>query len=56
MNSDLAKMTFRKNGIEHSPIKIFQVNGNTIIAIYKGSLSPFDILIKYRQLPAQRSF
>jgi len=49
MSIDLPKMTFRKEGIEQNPIKKFQVNDNTIIAVYKGSLSPFDILIKYRQ-------
>lgn len=47
--SDLPKMSFRKKGFEHIPIKVFQVNDNTILAVYKGSLSPFDILIKYRQ-------
>jgi len=49
MSLDLPKMIFRKGGIEHNPIKSFQVNDNVIIAVYKGSLSPFDILIKYRQ-------
>lgn len=47
--SKLPKMSFRKDGIEHIPVKMFQVNDNTIIAVYKGSLSPLDILIKYRQ-------
>jgi len=46
---ELPKMNFRKKGIEQVPIKAFQINESTIIAIYKGSLSPFDILIKYRQ-------
>jgi len=31
------------------PIKYFQVNDSTILAIYPGSLSKLDILIKYRQ-------
>lgn len=43
------KMSFNKSGQCHVPIKIFQVNGSTIIAVYKGSLSPLDILIKYKQ-------
>lgn len=42
-------MSFKKKGIEQIPLKVFQVNDNTIIAIYKGALSPFDILIRYRQ-------
>ena len=49
MSIDLPKMIFRRDGIEHNPIKKFQVNDNIIIAVYKGSLSPLDILIKYRQ-------
>src|SRR3989338_633485 len=42
-------MEFKKDGNVHKPIKSFKVNDKTIIAIYKGSLSPLDILIKYRQ-------
>jgi len=42
-------MTFRKEGVVHDPIKMFQVNDSTIISVYKGALSPLDILIKYRQ-------
>ena len=49
MSNDLPKMRFTKKGIIQNPIRVFQVNDNTIIAVYKGSLSPFDILIKYRQ-------
>jgi hypothetical protein len=49
MGDNLPKMSFRKIGEEHIPIKSFQVNDSTIIAIYKGALSPFDILVKYRQ-------
>ncbi|WP_029521109.1 hypothetical protein [Persephonella sp. IF05-L8] len=30
-------------------IHAFKINGEYIIGIYKGSISPFDILIKYRQ-------
>jgi len=49
MGVDLPKMICRREGIQHNPIKEFQVNDNIIIAVYKGSISPFDILIKYRQ-------
>ena len=42
-------MSFYKNNVLHEPIKIFQVNGSTILAVYQGSLSPLDTLIKYRQ-------
>ena len=34
----------------HELLAEFRVNGSYIIGIYKGSLSIFDILIKYRQL------
>ena len=43
------KMSFNKKGQHHDPIKTFRVNYSTIIAVYKGSLSPLDILIKYKQ-------
>lgn len=43
------KMSFNRKGVLHDPIKVFQVNNSTIIAIYKGLLSPLDILVKYRQ-------
>lgn len=29
---------------------IFPVNGKFILAVYKGNLSEFDLLLKYRQL------
>lgn len=48
-NTDMPKMTFNKGGILHSPIFIQQINGRFIIAVYQGSLSQYDILIKYRQ-------
>ncbi len=48
-NLEQLKMSFNKNGQLHEPIKTFQVNHSTVIAIYKGSLSPLDILIKYKQ-------
>jgi hypothetical protein len=35
------------NGI--APLKVFTINDEYIVGIYKGSLSEFDLLIKYRQ-------
>lgn len=50
MNRDLKEfMKFRKDGKEICPLKIFSVNDIFILGIYQGSLSEFDILIKYRQ-------
>ncbi len=43
------RMSFKRKEIVHEPLKVFQVNDSTILAVYKGSLSPLDILIKYRQ-------
>ena len=48
-NPEQIKMSFNKKGQLHEPIKTFKVNDSTIIAVYKGSLSPLDILIKYKQ-------
>ncbi len=45
----LPSMAFNSKGIRINPLKIFPVNGNFILAVYKGSLSEFDLLIKYRQ-------
>lgn len=42
-------MSFRRKSSIIDPVKTFQINDSTIIAIYKGSLSKYDILIKYRQ-------
>jgi hypothetical protein len=43
------KMVFKKKGVLYKPLQIFPVNGKFVIAVYKGSLSKFDILIKYKQ-------
>lgn len=32
-----------------SPLAVFPVNGSFYVAIYQGNLSPYDVLIKYRQ-------
>ena len=33
-----------------TPLAEFHVNGTFYVAIYQGNLSPYDVLIKYRQL------
>lgn len=33
-----------------TPLAEFPVNGTFYVAIYQGSISPYDVLIKYRQL------
>lgn len=42
-------MTFRKDGTVVVPLNVFEVNGSYILGVYQGSLSQYDILIKYRQ-------
>lgn len=42
-------MTFKKEGKDIIPLFVFQINEKFIIAAYQGSLSRYDILIKYRQ-------
>jgi hypothetical protein len=42
-------MTFRKDGQGFLPLIVFEVNGSYILSVYQGSLSEYDILIKYRQ-------
>ena len=44
-----AFMTFNRKGQVFVPMAIFEVNGSYIVGVYQGSLSKFDILIKYRQ-------
>lgn len=47
---DLKKsMSFAKDGETRIPLAIFEVNGSYIVGVYQGSLSEFDILIKYRE-------
>lgn len=45
----LPNMTFKKDGKMHQPLFVAQVNGRFIIGVYQGTLSKYDILIKYRQ-------
>lgn len=42
-------MTHRRGGNLIIPLAVLTPNENYIVAIYQGSLSPYDILIKYRQ-------
>lgn len=42
-------MSFRKKSNKIEPLFIIEINGSFIIAAYQGSLSKFDILIRYRQ-------
>jgi len=51
MPEDLVdKMAFNKDGERKVPLFAERVNGKYIVAAYQGSLSEYDILIKYRQL------
>lgn len=45
----LPNMIYRRNGKEYHPIKTFRVNGQYLLAVYQGSLSKYDLLLKYRQ-------
>ena len=40
-------MTFKKGTVK--PLFVEQVNGKFIVDVYQGSLSEYDVLIKYRQ-------
>lgn len=42
-------MTFNKDGERKIPLAVFEVNGSYIVGVYQGTLSDFDILIKYKQ-------
>ena len=43
------KMEFKKEGEVKKPLKVFIINDSYILAVYQGSLSELDLLIKYRQ-------
>jgi hypothetical protein len=49
-------MTHKVRGEDryHIPLFVEKVNGRYILAAYQGSISEFDILIKYRQLENSR--
>lgn len=42
-------MSFRRKGKEVIPLFVSQIDEKFIIAVYQGSFSEYDILIKYRQ-------
>ncbi len=42
-------MRFNKDQATHAPLFVTLINNSYLMAAYKGSLSEFDILIKYRQ-------
>ena len=42
-------MEYNRKGITVKPLKVYSVNGKFILAVYKGNLSDYDLLIKYRQ-------
>ncbi|MCP4364564.1 MAG: hypothetical protein GY800_04625 [Planctomycetes bacterium] len=43
------KMTFKRKGKTVEPLKEFKPDNETIVAVYQGALSRYDILIRYRQ-------
>ena len=49
MDDKNIKMSFNKGGKLHEPLKVFIPDDKTIVGVYQGSLSKYDILIKYRQ-------
>jgi len=49
--ADLNKwMCFNKEGKNFKPLEVFEPEPNIVVGVYQGSLSKFDILIKYRQV------
>ena len=50
MNKKLkVAMTFNRKDKKVLPLIVFEVNGSYILGVYQGTLSDFDILIRYRQ-------
>jgi len=45
----IPKMTFKRKGETFAPLKIFTPDDKTVVGVYQGTLSKYDILIKYRQ-------
>jgi len=48
-SNNVPSMIFKRRGKLHKPLFVTQVNGRFIIGVYQGTLSKYDILIKYRQ-------
>jgi len=42
-------MSFNKDYKLVKPLAVFPVNGNFIVGVYKGTLSKYDILVRYKQ-------
>jgi hypothetical protein len=49
MKSIEESMSFNKNHKKVIPLRVFEINDSFIVGVYQGSLSEYDILIKYRQ-------
>lgn len=49
MDDLIGVMTFNKEKKKIIPLTAFKVNGSFILGVYRGKLSKYDILIKYRQ-------
>lgn len=47
MPQSASSLSMTSNKME--PLAVFPVNGTYILAVYKGTLSTYDLLIKYRQ-------
>ena len=45
----LPTMIYKRDDQEYHPLKTFAINGEYILAVYQGSISEYDLLIKYRQ-------
>jgi len=56
MNEDEMRqfMTFKKNVKKVSPLFVSTVNDKFIVAVYQGTISDYDILIKYRQRESEK--
>jgi len=46
----IRSMSFKRKGKLVTPLKVFLPDDRTIIGVYQGAFSQFDILIKYRQV------
>lgn len=50
MPGDVPIMSFNKGGHRFDPLAIFEPDSRTLVGVYQGRLSEFDMLVKYRQL------
>ncbi len=49
MKETRPKMSFNKDGKTRKPLAVFDINDSYVVGAYKGSLSKYDLLVKYRQ-------